>query len=433
MALASSNTLWPSCVLIRKVKEKVVSMVVESSQSEDVRVVVSPYRICPLGAHIDHQGGSVSAMAISQGVLLGFVSSGNLKMRLLSGQFAGEVLFSIDNVPPRKFSDNSKNKNAESYEEGAWGNYARGAVLALQKRGYNLTQGIVGFLEGSKGFEGCGVSSSAAVGVAFLLALEHANGLVISPEENIELDWLIENGYLGLCNGVLDQSAILLSKRNCLTAIHCSSRKHELVYPPWYDRTEEHYKILLAFSGLQHALSSKPGYNLRVAECQEAARILLRFSEGSFLWLFFLTVTIEEYTTHQGLLHGDLAKRAKHFFTESARVCAGIDAWSSGNLEAFGKLMSQSGLSSIHNYECGCEPLVQLWEILVQAPGVFGARFSGAGFRGCCVALVAAAHAEEAAEYVQESYKKAQPDLAKQLNNATAVFICDSADRAHVR
>jgi galacturonokinase len=78
---------------IRKVKEKVVSMVVESSQSEDVRVVVSPYRICPLGAHIDHQGGSVSAMAISQGVLLGFVSSGNLKMRLRSGQFAGEVLF----------------------------------------------------------------------------------------------------------------------------------------------------------------------------------------------------------------------------------------------------------------------------------------------------------------------------------------------------
>jgi galacturonokinase len=88
-----------------------------------------------------------------------------------------------------------------------------------------LKQGIVGFLEGSKGFEGCGVSSSAAVGVAFLLALEHANGLVISPEENIELDWLIENGYLGLCNGVLDQSAILLSKRNCLTAIHC------LVFP----------------------------------------------------------------------------------------------------------------------------------------------------------------------------------------------------------
>ncbi|CAK9215509.1 unnamed protein product [Sphagnum troendelagicum] len=438
MALTSSNTLWPSRVLIRKVKEKVVSMVVESSQSEDVRVVVSPYRICPLGAHIDHQGGSVSAMAISQGVLLGFVSSGNLKIRLLSGQFAGEVLFSIDNVPPRKFSDDSKNKNAESYEEGAWGNYARGAVLALQKRGYNLTQGIVGFLEGSKGFEGCGVSSSAAVGVAFLLALEHANGLVISPEENIELDWLIENGYLGLCNGVLDQSAILLSKRNCLTAIHCSSRKHELVYPPWYDRTEEHYKILLAFSGLQHALSSKPGYNLRVAECQEAARILLR-SLNCVLYPNYLPALFEvlmqsfEIIVRQGLLHGDLAKRAKHFFTESARVCAGIDAWSSGNLEAFGKLMSQSGLSSIHNYECGCEPLVQLREILVQAPGVFGARFSGAGFRGCCVALVAAAHAEEAAEYVQESYKKAQPDLAKQLNNATAVFICDSADRAHVR
>jgi galacturonokinase len=88
---------------------------------------------------------------------------------------------------------------------------------------------------------------------------------------------------------------------------------------------------------------------------------------------------------------------------------------------------------SVFHLFAGCEPLVQLHEILVQAPGVFGARFSGAGFRGCCVALVAAAHAEEAAKYVQEYYKKAQPDLAKQLNNATAVFICDSADRAHVR
>lgn len=126
-----------------------------------------------------------------------------------------------------------------------------------------------------------------------------------------------------------------------------------MVYPPWYDRTEEHYKILLAFSGLQHALSSKPGYNLRVAECQEAARILLRAAGKESGESLLGKVTIEEYTTHQGLLHGDLAKRAKHFFTESARVCAGIDAWSSGNLEAFGKLMSQSGLSSIHNYECG--------------------------------------------------------------------------------
>jgi galactokinase len=89
--------------------------------------------------------------------------------------------------------------------------------------------------------------------------------------------------------------------------------------------------------------------------------------------------------------------------------------------------------NSVFHLFAGCEPLVQLREILVQAPGVFGARFSGAGFRGCCVALVAAAHAEEAAEFVQESYKKAQPELAKQLNNATAVFICDSADRAHVR
>nr|XP_024361593.1 galacturonokinase-like isoform X4 [Physcomitrium patens] len=352
-------------------------------------------------------------------------------------------------------------------EEGAWGNFSRGAVLALQKKGYKLSQGITGFLEGSAGFEGCGVSSSAAVGVAFLLALESANGLKVTAEDNIELDrlflscldsgltidlkcvilqnglWLdfkmtlklikirlIENEYLGLKNGILDQSAILLSQRHSLTAIHCERRMYELVQPPWYGKNEGDYKILLAFSGLQHALSSKPGYNLRVAECQEAATVLLRAVGRGDCEPLLCNVSVDEYEAHKDLLEGELAKRALHFFSENARVFAGIDAWSQGNLPEFGRLISQSGLSSIHNYECGCEPLVQLRDILAQAPGVYGARFSGAGFRGCCVALVATDLAGEAEKYVRAKYLNAQPDLAKRLTTAT--FVCDSADHAHV-
>lgn len=60
------------------------------------------------------------------------------------------------------------------------------------------------------------------------------------------------------------------------TSVNYQRRMYELVQPPWYGKNEGDYKILLAFSGLQHALSSKPGYNLRVAECQEAATVLLR-------------------------------------------------------------------------------------------------------------------------------------------------------------
>ncbi|KAM0045576.1 putative galacturonokinase [Helianthus debilis subsp. tardiflorus] len=80
----------------------------------------------------------------------------------------------------------------------------------------------------------------------------------------------------------------------------------------------------------------------------------------------------------------------------------GLEAWSCGNFEEFGKLISASGLSSIQNYECGCEPLIQLYEILSKAPGVYGAWFNGAGFRGCYVAFVNSDYADKAASFVKK-------------------------------
>ena len=80
----------------------------------------------------------------------------------------------------------------------------------------------------------------------------------------------------------------------------------------------------------------------------------------------------------------------------------------------------------------GCEPLIQLYEILLKAPGVYGARFSGAGFRGCCVAFVNADYAHEAASFVKNEYFKLQPDLASHIRQDTVVVICDAGDCARV-
>ncbi|KAH9805590.1 Galacturonokinase [Citrus sinensis] len=414
--------------------------------AEVVRVVVSPYRICPLGAHIDHQGGTVSAMTINKGILLGFVPSGDTEVVLRSGQFDGE--------------------------------------------------GIIGYICGSDNLDSSGLSSSAAVGIAYLLALESANGMNVSPLDNIEYDRLIENGYLGLRNGILDQSAILLSRYGCLMRMDCKSKEYEIIQPREpqnSDKTkiQKSYKVLLAFSGLRCALTNNPGYNCRVAECQEAAKFLLcasgkaemdpRLCNGEYFHLilfssfvilqlimiliFFQTVEEEVYEAHKNELEPTLAKRAEHYFTENRRVAKGIafltwsfeiileihvylvlcfinlwiyfigsglEAWKSGNSQDFGKLISASGLSSIYNYECGSEPLIQLNEILQRAPGVFGARFSGAGFRGCCLALVDADRAEEAASYVRSEYFELQPELASQLNADSAVLICKPGDCARV-
>lgn len=80
----------------------------------------------------------------------------------------------------------------------------------------------------------------------------------------------------------------------------------------------------------------------------------------------------------------------------------------------------------------GCEPLIQLYEILIRTPGVYGARFSGAGFRGCCVAFVKAEYAEEASLFVKKEYLKVQPHLASYLNQETSVVICDAGDCARI-
>ena len=90
--------------------------------------------------------------------------------------------------------------------------------------------------------------------------------------------------------------------------------------------------------------------------------------------------------------------------------------------------MTESCSSSIHNYECGATPLVVLYELLISLPGVFGARFSGAGFRGCCVALVESSVADDVARHVDQAYKERIPELASRAG----VLLCHSDDGARI-
>lgn len=374
----------------------------------DVRVVQSPYRICPLGAHIDHQLGQVTAMAIDQAVYLAFAPSEDGNTHLQSRTFEGEVSFALADVPDKR--------------DGDWGNFPRGAVRALQQEGHKLTRGITGLTAGRMN-EG-GLSSSAAIGMAYLLAYEEANDLSLSPADNIRLDQAIENGYLGLKNGILDQSAILLSQKGFLTVIDCASATHELISQ---SNTMTDFDILIAQSGLREALVST-GYNTRVDECARAARILLNAVGRSDREPLLGNIAFEEYDMHKNLLSGASAKRASHFFTESERVRLGIDAWHAGDLDTFGRLIAESGRSSIENYECGSKPLIDLYHILIETDGVYGARFSGAGFRGCCVALVNPQKSSAAIEQIQSAYRAKYPDLSK---NAP-VFICQPDDGVRI-
>jgi galacturonokinase len=382
---------------------------------EHVRLVWAPYRICPLGAHIDHQLGTVTATAIDRGVHLAFAPSGSAEARLASLAFPGEVRFRVDQIPPKQAGD--------------WGNYPRGAAWALGRKA-PLRQGLVGLTSGD--LAEVGLSSSAAIGLACLLALEEVNGLSCLPVENIRLDQAIENEYLGLQNGILDQAAILCSRRGHLTVIDCrafadDARADQAIRTVPPSPALPPVAILIAFSGLTQAVLSTD-YNRRVAECAAAARVLLQAAGRPLAPARLGLVTADEFQAHRFLLTGASARRAEHFFSEMDRVQRGLDAWQRGELVLLGRLMRESGHSSIRNYECGCPALIDLCDLLNNTPGVYGARFSGAGFRGCCVAL---AEPEAAAALLPDlalRYAACQPALA----NRAQFFLCESADGARL-
>src|SRR5262249_11292968 len=136
----------------------------------------------------------------------------------------------------------------------------------------------------------------------------------------------------------------------------------------------------------------------------------------------------DEYDRHRNRLRDAPARRAAHVFSEIERVARGVDAWRAGDLDGFGTLMSASGQSSIVNYESGSPPLIALYRILIETDGVVGARFSGAGFRGCCVALVRPEQASRVEAEVLRRYRDRFPELAA----GSAVVQCGTADGAAV-
>jgi galacturonokinase len=369
---------------------------------ERLRRVWAPYRVCLLGAHVDHQLGRVAALAIDRGTLLGFAASDTAEVSLASLDYPGSVRFRVDAIPPRR--------------QGDWGDYARGAALVLARSGARLSRGLVGVVSGA-GSEG-GLASSASVGLAYLLALAAANGIVLSAAELVRLDQAIENGYFGLANGILDPAAIAFSKRDQLTTVDC--RAFAAAAPPASapgiallprPQALAPFVILVAGSGVSQAIVATD-YNRRVAECREAARTLLTRAGRLDAEPLLGNVSAEEYEAHRSALAGAAARRARHFFSEQARVATGEDAWRDGELARLGQLVTASGESSIANYECGSPPLVDLFQILVRTEGIYGARFSGAGFRGCCIALARPEAVAAAEATVLAAYRERQPALA---------------------
>lgn len=354
--------------------------------------IFSPYRVCPLGAHVDHQHGLVMGFAFDKGVDLCFSPTEDGEVELVSRSFEGDIRFNIQApVQVRNYN---------------WGDYARGAKFALRKR-FELKYGIRGVLQGSLPVGG--LSSSAAVLVAYVMAMAKANNISLTKMEVIKIASEAEREYIGLNNGILDQSCIVLSDKEGILFLDTDSEQYRIIrrnpkMPP--------FELAIIFSGLTRSLVSSD-YNLRVNECKAAAWNMLAYEGQPLKKLektFLRDVPKEIYERTRERMPARFARRAEHFYTEYRRVRKGVTAWESGNLALFGKLSFESCESSIHNYECGSPELIAIYELMRQTKGVYGGRFSGAGFKGACIALIDPSKREAIREKITRGYLEQFPE-----------------------
>ena len=357
--------------------------------------IFSPYRVCPIGAHVDHQHGLVTGFAIDKGVDLWFNPTDDGHVHLESRSFDGIVDFDIT-VPTQ-------------VRQHHWGDYARGAKYALRKR-FKMTRGIEGVLQGSLPVGG--LSSSAAVLIAYVMAFARANGITLQPFEVAQIASEAEREYIGLNNGLLDQACIALGQRDGLLFLDCDTNDYRIIqrHPDMPD-----FEIAIFFSGLTRSLVNSD-YNLRVYECKTAAWNMLAYTEQplkTFDKTFLRDIPKATFDKTKIAMPARFARRAEHFYTEYRRVRQGVTAWETGNMKLFGKLSFDSCESSIHNYECGSPELIAIYDIMRTLPGVWGGRFSGAGFKGACVALIDPAYKDEIERQMTERYLAEFPEYEK--------------------
>lgn len=374
-------------------------------ETKDILMSFCPYRICPLGAHSDHQFGLISGFAIDKGITITYTPSENGVIELQSTSFDGKVQFHIHDVPAKQHD---------------WADYLRGATLALSQKN-ELHCGIYALIEGSLPIGG--LSSSAAVILAYLRALCAANKIVLSSEELIDTALWAERDYVGVNVGKFDQSCEVYSKKDHLLYLDTKDGSYELIPK---NPAMKPFEVAIFFSGVERNLVGS-AFNMRVDELKAASYALKAFSGmeyGKFAESRLRDVPAQIYHTYKDKLPENWRRRAEHFYTEFERVKQGAEAWRRGDIDEFGRLSFESGHSSIYNYETGSPELKAIYEIMLETDGIYGGRFSGAGFKGCCMALINPDYKQEIETQVTKKYLEKFP----QYNGKFSVHFCNTAD-----
>jgi galactokinase len=325
-------------------------------------VASAPGRINLIGEHTDYNGGFVLPCAIDRRIAVA-VGSGE------------GGLYSADFDELRRAGE----------KDGSWADYPRGVAWAMGEAGH----GVGGFRAAFAGNVplGSGLSSSAAIEAATALALDALFGFGIGRTDLALICQRVENDYLGVASGIMDQYASLLCQAGAALLVDCRSLEARSVP---LDLAAAGLALVVCDTRVERGLADT-GYNDRRAACERAAS----------------TLGIEELrdATPGDLdrLSGEELRRARHVVSENARVIEAVEALENSDFDEFGRLMYYSHASLRDDYEVSTPELDTFVET-ARERGAKGARLTGAGFGGCAIALVPEGLTDEVRESCAQAF-----------------------------
>ncbi len=354
----------------------------EKFNTTDSQSFFSPGRINLIGEHTDYNGGHVFPAAITLGTYGEARKREDDLIRLYSGNFPDLGIFELSL------------KDLTFKKEHDWTNYVKGMVKFLLEAGYDISTGFDLALYGNIP-NGAGLSSSASLELLAGVVLEELFQLDISRLDLILTGKRVENEFIGVNSGIMDQFAIGMGQKDHGIFLDTNTLEYEMVPVELGE-----YVVCIMNTNKRRELADSK-YNERRAECEEAlARLQKQLAIKSLGEL-----TEEEFEKNTFLINDPiLEKRARHAVYENGRTIKAKNALVKGDLETFGKLLNASHASLRDDYEVTGLELDTLAQTAQSVPGVLGARMTGAGFGGCAIALVKEDQLENLKEVVGEKY-----------------------------
>ncbi len=348
------------------------------------RTFFAPGRINLIGEHTDYNGGHVFPASISFGTYALGVKRDDQMIRFYSKNFPDEGIIEC-----------SLSDLAFDQSDG-WANYPKGMFLLTKVAGHQIVHGADILYYGNIP-HGAGLSSSASIELATGVLLKGLYDLQTDTISMVKLGQKVENEYIGVGSGIMDQFAIGMGKKDHAILLDC--RTLDYTYAPFV--LKEHDVIIINTNKQRTLAGSK--YNERRAQCEEALGDLQQ--ELSIASLGELTM--EGFEAHQHLIRNEInQKRAKHAVYENARTLKALEKLREGDLAGFGKLMNESHLSLRDDYEVTGLELDAIVQAAWEQDGVLGARMTGAGFGGCAIAIVEKDRTDSFKERVNAVYRE---------------------------